>query len=409
MQLFPIGKVYDFMGKRKAFAPISLLLVIGAIVSLFVPGPKLGTDFKGGTELRVEFKQKVDVDNVRSVVTAAGFSRPDVVKADVGESENRFLIRVQEVSEISPEQQQKFNDLVCFGDNLPADRCPEEKQSSEVKYSPGGDKISIRFNSKPDLDAVRQAVAQVDGLEVRGGDTAVTIQNERQNRVEVLLTSRGDQLLGALQKGLGADVAPDKPLSQEWIGPKAGAQLRDAAIKSILIALVFIMVYIAFRFDLRFAPGAVAALIHDALLTLLVLVLAQRELNLATVAAILTIVGYSVNDTVVVYDRVRENLGRMRGSSMIKIINTSLSEMLSRTVLTSCTTIFSLMFFFLRGTGTLKDFAFTLIIGLILGTYSSIYVALPLTEFLDRKVFSKAAKPKRRSVRADKGRGEAVV
>src|SRR5690606_8951061 len=141
-------------------------------------------------------------------------------------------------------------------------------------------------------------------------------------------------------------------------------------------------------------PGAVVALIHDAVLSIGVLVLVKKEIGLSTVAAVLTIVSYSVNDTVIVFDRVRENFGRMRGASFLKIINVSLSEMLSRTVLTSCTTIFSLMFFFVRVTGTLKDFSFTLIIGLVLGTYSSIYIALPLTEYLDRKFFSKVVKKK---------------
>jgi len=164
------------------------------------------------------------------------------------------------------------------------------------------------------------------------------------------------------------------------------------------------MAYIAFRFDLRFSPGAVIALIHDAMVTIGIMIVMKRELNLTTVAAILTIVGYSVNDTVVVYDRVRENLGKLRGASFMKIINVSLSEMLSRTLLTSGTTIFSLLAFFIWGTGTLKDFALTLIIGLVLGTYSSIFVALPLTEWLDRRFFAKldAKKKKQKQVSADK-------
>src|SRR5690606_29203505 len=126
------------------------------------------------------------------------------------------------------------------------------------------------------------------------------------------------------------------------------------------------------------------------------LILMQKELNLTTVAAVLTIIGYSVNDTVVVYDRVRENLGKLRGSSFIHLINVSLSEMLSRTLLTSGTTIVSLMAFFVWGTGTLKDFALTLIIGMILGTFSSTYVALPLTEWFDRRFFTKLAPKKKK-------------
>jgi preprotein translocase subunit SecF len=199
-----------------------------------------------------------------------------------------------------------------------------------------------------------------------------------------------------LRQELGNERVPANPLRVEWIGPKAGRLLRDAAIKSIAIALVFIMMYVAFRFDLRFAPGGVLALAHDALVTVGVLTALQKELNLTTVAAVLTIIGYSVNDTVVVYDRVRENLGKLRGSSFIHLINVSLSEMLSRTVLTSTTTIVSLVCFFVWGTGTLKDFAFTLIIGLVLGTYSSIYIALPLTEWFDRRFFAKMSDKKKK-------------
>jgi preprotein translocase subunit SecF len=203
-------------------------------------------------------------------------------------------------------------------------------------------------------------------------------------------------LAAGLRTTYGDEITPKHPLRVEWIGPKAGAQLRNAAVKSIAIALILVMLYIAFRFDLRFAPGAVLALMHDALLTLGILTIFQVELNLATVAALLTIIGYSVNDTVVVYDRVRENLGRLRGSSFETIINTSLSEMLGRTVITSLTTTLSMLIFFFVGTGTLKAFAGTLVIGIIFGTYSSIYIALPLTDWLDRKLFSKMGSGKKR-------------
>jgi preprotein translocase subunit SecF len=175
----------------------------------------------------------------------------------------------------------------------------------------------------------------------------------------------------------------------EWIGPKAGAQLRDSALKSIGIAVMFIMVYISLRFDLRFAPGAIVSLAHDALATLGLLIILHREINLTTVAAILTVVGYSVNDTVIVYDRVRENFGLLRGASFESIINTSISEMLGRTILTSSTVVMSLLAFFIWGTGPLKDFSLALIIGVVLGTYSSVYVALPFTWWLDRRFFGK--------------------
>lgn len=394
MQLFPVGKVYDFMRMRRIFGPMSFLLVLLAFGSIFYPGPKLGTDFKGGTEVEVAFSQPVQVPQLREIISGGGFSSPDIVRVEEGSAKNRFLIRVQEVSSIDDAKQREIETALCFGEGLPEDRCPKERTASEVKFSPGGDKVTVRYRETPDLTRVRQQITSVSGVSLRDGDTAVKLQNAREHRVEVLLKSKGDQLMDVLRQKLGSDVVPAEPLRVEWIGPKAGAQLRDAALKSILIALVFITAYIAFRFDLRFAPGAVVALIHDAVLSIGVLVLVKKEIGLSTVAAILTVVAYSVNDTVIVFDRVRENLGRMRGASFMKIINVSLSEMLSRTVLTSCTTIFSLMFFFVRGTGTLKDFSFTLIVGLILGTYSSIYVALPLTEWLDRKLFSKVVKKK---------------
>ncbi len=389
MQLFPIGKVYDFMGKRGLFMGLSLFMAAASIVLLFVPGPRLGTDFIGGTEVEVAFEQAVTPAQVRAAVMKGDFSRPDVIRVEDDVNPHRFLVRVQEVSTISEAQQVEIEKRLCLGDEMPKG-C--DQHSVEVKFSPGGEKISVRFAASPDLDWIRSRFDGLSGIKVRSGENNPTVIDARDNRVEIQLTSRGDQLMEALAAGLPAGTVPDQALRTEWIGPKAGAQLRDAALKSVIIALVFIMAYVAFRFDLRFAPGGVIALIHDSVVTVGVLILLERELNLTTVAAILTIIGYSVNDTVVVYDRLRENLGKLRGSTFGKLINISISETLSRTVLTSGTTIMVLVCFFIWGTGTLRDFALTLIIGLVLGTYSSIYVALPLTDFLDRKFFANQKK-----------------
>lgn len=387
MQLFPIGKVYDFMSRRHLFMGLSLLMVIASIVVLIQPGPQLGTDFVGGTEVEVAFKKSVSPDQVRAAVMQSDFSRPDVIRVQDDTNPHRFLIRVQEVTSIPESQKQAIEKLLCLGEEIP-DGC--EHHATEIKFSPGGEKISARYEGAPDLQWIAGQLAKVEGVHLRQGESNPNLQDARDHRVEIHLMSKGDQLMDALRSGLTDAVVPEQPLRTEWIGPKAGAQLRDAALKSILIALVFIMAYVAFRFDLRFAPGGVLALVHDSVVTLGVLTIMQRELNLTTVAAILTIIGYSVNDTVVVYDRVRENLGKLRGSSFSQLINVSISEMLSRTVLTSGTTIMVLVCFFIWGTGTLRDFALTLIIGLVLGTYSSIYVALPLTDFLDRKFFASA-------------------
>lgn len=387
MQLFPIGKVYDFMRRRRLYMALSLLVMLASAVVLVTPGPRLGTDFVGGTEVEVAFLKPVTPAQIRKVIGQGDFSTPDVIRVEDESNPHRFLIRVQDVTTISEAQKVAIEKILCLGEQKPAG-C--EHHATEIKFSPGGEKISIRFQDAPDLSWVRQQMLSSagKGLTLREGDNNPVLQDVRDHRVEVYLMSKGDQLMAALRTGLGSDAVPDEPLRTEWIGPKAGAQLRNAAVKSVLITLVFIMAYVAFRFDLRFAPGGVFALVHDALVTLGILTVLQREVNLTTVAALLTIIGYSVNDTVVVYDRVRENLGKLRGSSFAKLINVSISEMLSRTVLTSGTTIMVLVCFFIWGTGTLKDFALTLIIGMVLGTYSSIYIALPLTDFLDRKFFA---------------------
>ncbi len=409
MQFFPSGKIYNFMGMRLPAGLASFAMIVASIVALFVPGPLLGTDFKGGTEVEVAFGAGVTDEQIRQAVVEAGFSTPDVIRINDEDIAHRFLIRVQEVSTIEQAQQREIERALCFGEGLDEASCPAARRATEVKFSPGGEKITVRFSEAPDLGWVREQLGGgTGGVTLREGANNPTIQNERENRVEILLQSKGDQLMAGLQTALGPELVPDVPLRVEWVGPKAGAQLRDAAIKSLAVALVFIMIYIAFRFDLRFAPGAVFSLIHDAFITLGILVLLQKEITLTTVAALLTIVGYSVNDTVVVFDRIRENFGKMRGANFVKIINVSLSEMLSRTLLTSMTTIISVSAFFVWGTGAVQDFALTLIIGLVLGTYSSIYVALPITFWFDKLVFSKVA-PKKASRGPRPKKAEAVV
>jgi preprotein translocase subunit SecF len=198
----------------------------------------------------------------------------------------------------------------------------------------------------------------------------------------------GDEIVRQLTEHF-AERGPEEPRRVEWVGPKAGQQLRDAAIKALLYAIAFIMVYVAFRFDLRFAPGGVLAMMHDVIITLGIYVLVQKEVNLTTIAALLTILGYSINDTIVVYDRIRENMGRLRDRSLREIINISTSQMLSRTIVTSGTTLLSVSAFFIWGTSVIKDISFALFIGILIGTYSSIYIAAPATEWMDSKFFSR--------------------
>jgi preprotein translocase subunit SecF len=385
MQLFPTHKLYDFMGPRKWFILVSLVMTVGSALMIITPGPRLGTDFKGGTEIEVAFAQKVTAHQVREAIAKRGFHQADVVGVDDPKTQSRYLVRVESVSTLSEAQRHAIDGRLCA---IQAEGCDTDHEATETKYSPGGDKITVRFRSTADLPWVRERMQGVTGIELRAGAGNPFIQNARDNKVEIQLKSKGDQLMDALKAHLApGSVNENSLLRVEWIGPKAGAQLRDSAVKAIGISIVFVMMYIAFRFDIRFAPGAVLAMVHDAVSCIGLLIIMGRELNLSTVAAILTIVGYSVNDTVVVYDRVRENLGRLRGAQFVGLINISISEMLGRTILASGTTVFSLLSFFFFGTGALKDFALTLVLGVIMGTYSSIYVALPLTEWLDKRYF----------------------
>jgi preprotein translocase subunit SecF len=403
MRLFKGDKVYDFMRVRKYWITLSLSLTLGSLALLIFGNPKLGTDFKGGTEVEVAFKRPIEPNAVRAAVERAGFSTPAVIKVDDAKNPHRYMVRVQEVSTISPEKQRDIERALCLGTPDPA--CTEAHKPTEVKFSPGGDKISLRYRGAPDLPFVKERVMAVKGVALRPGENNPSLQNAADHKVEIQLMSKGDQLMTGLRQALGADVVPENALRTEWIGPRAGAQLRDSAVKSIVISIIFIMAYIAFRFDLRFAPGCVVALIHDAVGTIGIMVLIGKEINLTTVAAALTIIGFSVNDTVVIYDRVRENLGKLRGASFVQLINVSTSEMLGRTVLTACTVLFSLQGLFIWGTGDLKDFALALTIGVVLGMYSSIYVALPLTEWFESRFFSKLAK--KRGPRAPSARNVA--
>ena len=409
MELFKHGKVYDFMAIRAYWITFSLL---AAAVSLFAatvwPLPTYGTDFKGGTEVEVAFSKTVDAATIRSAVHRAGFTAPDVVSVTDPTNPNRFLVRVQETSNLDESKREALQKALCFSttDEAVDPKCKDRQHASEVKFSPGGDKISVRYEQEPDLGAIATAVHSVQGVELRPGGKNPQVVSQRDHKVEIQLKSKGDQLMDGLRRELGADVVPENPLRVEWVGPKAGKQLRDAAVKSVAIAIVFIMAYVAFRFDLRFAPGGVVALVHDALVVVGVFVFFKKEITLSTIAAVLTIVGYSINDTVVVYDRIRENLGKHRGKTFAQIINLSVSETLSRTLLTSGATLLSILAFFVWGTGVIKDFALALLVGIVAGTYSSIYVAAPLTEWIDKRFFGGAASGGARRPSAARAQGK---
>jgi preprotein translocase subunit SecF len=375
MEFFKPGVTIDFLQHRKAFALGSGVLALGSLIALFVPGPNFGIDFKGGTELELEFDASVTSADVRSAVMDLDYKRPDVIA--VAGSPGHYIVRIQEVSSLPTEQVARIDKAL--------QQQLGETKVEEMKVSPGGDKISLRLSAEVELGEIKRALEKA-GAKVR---TVTPFGQVEDHRYEAMLVGVGDEVVRGLKQKLG-ERAPEQPLRVEWVGPKAGAQLRDAAIKALMYAVAFIMVYVAFRFDLRFAPGGVIAMVHDALITVGLFVLLQKEVNLATIAALLTVVGYSINDTIVVYDRIRENMQRMRDVGLYQLINVSTSQTLSRTIVTSLTTLLAVSGFFVWGTPIIQDIVFALFVGFLIGTYSSIYIAAPFTEWMDRRFFRRA-------------------
>ena len=374
MEFIKPGTYIDFMKYRGPVITVLALMATLSLVSLFYPGPNYGIDFAGGTEIQLAFEDETTPAEVRSALVEAGYSRPDVISVE-GER-SQYIIRVQEVSSLPEDQIDEIRASVedFLGEGV----------LQEMKVSPGGDKITLRVSGEVHEQQLQEALT-AGGAHVR---SISSLAGSRNPRYEAQLVGVADELTEALQSHFG-ERAPSQALRVEWVGPKAGEQLRDAAIQSLLYAIAFIMLYVAFRFDLRFAPGGVIAMLHDALITLGIYVLVQKEVNLTTVAALLTIMGYSINDTIVVFDRIRENMVRIRDKSLRELINISTSQMLSRTIVTSLTTLLSVSAFFFLGTGVIRDIAFALGVGIMIGTLSSIFIAAPITELMDRRFFSR--------------------
>jgi preprotein translocase subunit SecF len=240
----------------------------------------------------------------------------------------------------------------------------------------GGILLQVQFERPIEAQAIRDALEDA-------GLAAGEIQHfggDREAIIRVETGEGGADLTGVIVEALN-EANPDNRADvrrQELVGPTVGRELRTKALNAILIALVLILAYISIRFEFKFAVGAVAALAHDVAITFGMFSLTGREISLPVIAAFLTIVGYSLNDTIVIYDRIRENRRKLYGKSFVDIVNKSLNESLSRTLVTSLTTLLVVLCIFIFGGEVIKDFAFALLVGVIVGTYSSLYVASPL-------------------------------
>jgi preprotein translocase subunit SecF len=242
----------------------------------------------------------------------------------------------------------------------------------------GGTLVQVQFAQPTDATSIKESL---NGLELgslvvqRFGDN----QNEFLIRVEQAsseLKGLSQVIEGALAATYGKETVDIRRV--EMVGPQVGKDLRGKGLKALFYAMLGILVYISWRFEFRFAVGAIVALIHDVIITLGAFSLFGKEIDLPIIAAFLAIIGYSLNDTIIVYDRIRENLGKHHKESFSFIVNRSINETLSRTLLTSGTTLLVVLALFLLGGGVIHNFAFAMLVGVLIGTYSSIFVASPI-------------------------------
>ena len=260
----------------------------------------------------------------------------------------------------------------------------------------GGTLVAVNFTEPVDINKIRSSLSSVsiDGQnfdfskeEIKhfGDESNIAIRIANIENEPPRFANRVSESLASIYPDLLPSEKSDFILSIDKVGPKVGAELSSDAVLAILYALGFILIYISIRFEFKYAIGAIAALTHDVLITLGVFSILGYEISLAVIAAFLTIVGYSLNDTIVIFDRVRENVKSLKGSSMESVINQSINDSLSRTIVTSLTTFLVVLILFLIGGEVIHTFSFAMIVGVVIGTYSSIFVASPIVIKMDKK------------------------
>lgn len=254
----------------------------------------------------------------------------------------------------------------------------------------GGTLVQLKFESPPNLSDIRDSLRDLgladSTIQEFGSPNHILIRVERSQGA---LEEMGTTLKEALAKRINPDTITVERV--EMVGPKVGKDLREKAMLSILYAIIGIVIYISWRFEFQYAIAAIIALMHDVMLTMGAFSVMDKEFTLVVVAAFLAIIGYSLNDTIVVFDRIRENWRRRGKESLISVINTSINQTLSRTLLTSGTTLLVVISLFILGGEIIHDFAFALLVGVVVGTYSSIFIASVFLVFWESRSKRKKA------------------
>jgi preprotein translocase subunit SecF len=374
------GVNVDWMGKTKYFVTLSLiLLAIGWASVAKDHGLRYGIDFRGGTLVYVRFAGTPPINKIRKGLADAGLGNSTIQQiSDISDpsSKNDVVIGLEQTGQGDQSLdagKQKIVDILdkTFGANTGAASKPDFNSvtpSALADYLTQKDPLSLGVRAGDRYKQLAQALVDARDRD-HGG--VITNFDELAN-----VAGATPSVLSDLSSGfaLGQFAVRDV----EIVGPKVGAQLRHQAFWATMYALGGMLVYIAFRFEWVYGAAAVIAVFHDVLITLGFFSLFHYEISLTVIAALLTLVGYSMNDTIVIFDRVRENLRLMRRESFTEIVNKSINQTLSRTILTSGLTFLTVLVLYLTGGEVLRAFAFAMVVGVVVGTYSSFGIAAPI-------------------------------
>ena len=361
----------DFLGKKWYFLAFSMIFSVAGILSmLFWHGIPLGVDFRGGTLVYVKFVNPPSDSAIRAALDKAGLHNARIQHA-AGVTQNEVVIALDEKDTSEADLSRGKNQIIAALETNPQPGKQNINNSDLIGLASVRDKLAERdplHKAAPsDYEPIARQILAYRDNQVNGG--AIRDLNELRSIV-------GGPVVDALSQDFYAGNFGVR--HSDIVGPQVGEQLKSTAWIAVGCSLAGMLVYLWFRFELIYGVAAVVAVFHDTLITVGAFSLTNQEITLTVIAAILTLVGYSMNDTIVVFDRIRENIKLMRRESLSEIVNKSINQTLSRTILTSGLTFLTVLSLFLFGGEVLHGFSFALVIGILIGTYSSIAVAAPM-------------------------------
>jgi len=379
LQIFKKTNINFMKYKYIAFGLSGVIIVAGIINIAFGKGLKPGIDFSGGTLIRIMLKSPVDVGEVRQALSEQDLGGS--VIQEVGKEKREYIIRTTQAAK----GDRRAGEEEIEAHEIMGTKVIEALKSAEDTVALGQGKIDLNNAGRKEIafvlepafpDTAEELASQIISLRVeRGVIESFSVLKEPGLADEVISRLEEKTFLGSLTV-----------LSKETVGPQVGKDLRRKATQATIWALLGMLVYIALRFKLSYGVSSILTLTHDVLVTLSIFSFANREINLPVIAAVLTIVGYSLNDTIVIFDRVRDNLKLMRKHSFEEILNVSVNQTLSRSIITSGTVFLTVIALYFFGGEVINDFAFTMLIGVISGSYSTIYQSCPIVYFW-QKIF----------------------